>query len=201
MLEMLQAGGLLMLPILGCSILAFAIILEKFWRLRERKIVPIDLTPKVLHWVNQQQLTVNHLQQLMSMGPLGQILSVGLECLDEGREAMKNRMEAQGRHVIMELEKYLNVLGTIAAAGPLLGLLGTVVGMIQMFSAFHLEGLNQPDLLAAGIAKALITTAFGLSVAIPSLMFHRYFQRIVDELTYKLEREALRLVDGLKKLD
>ncbi|MFO1257356.1 MAG: MotA/TolQ/ExbB proton channel family protein [Gammaproteobacteria bacterium] len=201
MLEMLKAGGLLMLPILGCSILAFAIILEKFWRLREGKIVPIDLAPKVLHWVNQQQLTVKHLQQLMSMGPLGQILSVGLECLDEGGEAMKSRMEAQGRHVIMELEKYLNVLGTIAAAGPLLGLLGTVVGMIQMFSAFHLEGLNQPDLLAAGIAKALITTAFGLSVAIPSLMFHRYFQRRVDELTYKLEREALRLVDGLKKID
>lgn len=198
MWEMLRAGGLLMLPILGCSILAFAIVLERFWQLRIDKIAPPDLAPKALHWANQHQLTVHHLQQLMSMGPLGQILSVGLESLDQGTTAMKSRMEAQGRHVVMELEKYLNVLGTIAAAAPLLGLLGTVVGMIQMFSVFNVDGMNQPDLLAAGIAKALITTAFGLSVAIPSLMFHRYFQRKVDEITYKLERESLRLVDGLK---
>jgi biopolymer transport protein ExbB len=151
MWEMLRAGGLLMLPILGCSILAFAIVLERFWQLRTDKIAPPNLAPKALHWANQDQLTVHHLQELMSMGPLGQILSVGLESLDQGTAAMKSRMEAQGRHVVMELEKYLNVLGTIAAAAPLLGLLGTVVGMIQMFSVFNVDGMNQPDLLAAGI--------------------------------------------------
>ena len=199
MLEILQAGGILMLPILGCSVLALAIVLERFWHLQSRKIVPPNLAPQVLRWGQRHQLNPSHLQQLRNEGPLGQILAVGLEHVTDGWDAVKHRMEEQGRHIVIELERYLNILGTIAAIGPLLGLLGTVLGMIQMFSAFNLDGMTQPDILAAGIGKALITTAFGLSVAIPSLMFHRYFHRKIDELAYQLEKEAFRVIDGLKR--
>lgn len=138
------------------------------------------------------------LTDLALSSPLGLILSRGLQYTEQGISIMRARMEDQGRQIVIELERYLNTLGTIASAAPLLGLLGTILGMIKVFSV--VGGSPDPDSIAAGIAQALLTTAFGLFVAIPSLMFHRYFRRRIDELSMRLEKESQKMVDGLKAM-
>lgn len=199
MWDLIQSGGILMIPILGCSIIGLAIVIERLWQLRTRKVIPSQLPSKILNLAKRQSLGHAQLQQLSTEGTLGEILAIGLEHAEYGWDVVRNRMEERGRHCLIELEKYLNILGTIAVITPLLGLLGTVVGMIQMFSALTLDGAIKPEMLAAGISKAMITTAFGLSVAIPCLMFHRFFLRKIEELTYKLEKESLKVVDSLKR--
>ena len=129
--------------------------------------------------------------------PLGRILAAGLSNSHHGREIMKDAIEESGRHVVHELEKYLNSLGTIAAITPLLGLLGTVIGMIKVFSAITAFGVGDPTVLAGGISEALITTAAGLSIGIPAMMFYRYFKGRVYSLTVDMEQEAIRLVEVL----
>ncbi len=198
MIDLLLAGGWLMFPLLGCSIIALAIIAERLWVLREPKIIPIDLVQYILRSLSQPNSKPLRLSELAIHSPLGHILSKGLQHSEQGISAMRSRMEDQGRQVIVELERYLNTLGTIASAAPLLGLLGTVLGMIQIFAV--LGGTPDPEALAGGIAQALLTTAFGLFIAIPCLMFHRYFRRRIDEFAAKLEKEAQKLVDGLKAL-
>ncbi|MBS0287861.1 MAG: MotA/TolQ/ExbB proton channel family protein [Proteobacteria bacterium] len=198
MIDILLAGGWLMFPLLGCSIIALAIIAERFWVLREPKIIPPDLVQHILRSLSMREGKPIRLSELAVQSPLGHILSKGLQHSEQGITAMRSRMEDQGRQVIVELERYLNTLGTIASAAPLLGLLGTVLGMIQIFAV--LGGNPDPEALAGGIAQALLTTAFGLFIAIPSLMFHRYFRRRIDEFAAKLEKEAQKLIDGLKAL-
>lgn len=198
MIDLLMAGGWLMFALLACSILAVAIIAERLWVLREQKIIPQSLVHEILRKLSQPDKKPLKLTDLESHSPLGHILSKGLQHSEQGITIMRARMEDQGRHVVVELERYLNTLGTIACASPLLGLLGTVLGMIKIFSV--LSGSPDPEALAGGISTALLTTAFGLFIAIPCLMFHRYFKRRIDELAAKLEKEAQQLMDGLKAI-
>lgn len=197
MFEIIKSGGWLMLPIILCSIGAMGIIIERFWSLQKKKILPPDLVPQVWRLYREQKLNDTALRRLKTSSPLGSILAAGLANNHHGREVMKQCIEETGRRVVHELERFLNTLGTIALITPLLGLLGTVFGMIQVFSALMQHGAGDPGVLAGGISVALITTAAGLTVAIPSLIFHRYFERLVDEYVVNMEEEALRLVDIL----
>ncbi|HSH40855.1 MAG TPA: MotA/TolQ/ExbB proton channel family protein [Arenicellales bacterium] len=195
MFELFQSGGLLMWPILACSVIAVAIIVERFWTLSHRAVTPTDLTEEVQKLIEQRDLNPARINAIRENSPLGRILAAGLENQGSGRYVMKDAIEEAGRHVVHELERFLNSLGTIAAITPLLGLLGTVIGMIKVFAAITSFGVGDPTVLASGISEALITTAAGLSVGIPSLMFYRYFRGKVNALTVSLEQEALRLVE------
>ena len=188
-----------MFPIIVCSVLAVAIMLERLWTLQEKRVLPRDLTREIWEWVSSNQLNHEHLQGLHDSSPLGEILAVGLTNRHRNREIMKERIEDTGRHVVHDLEKYLNSLGTIAAITPLLGLLGTVVGMVNVFEAITSQGVGNPAVLAGGISEALITTAAGLVVAIPSLIGYRYLRGRVDALVVRMEKEAITLVEALHR--
>jgi len=192
---MVQAGGWLMLPILLCSVIALAIVGERFWSLQQKRINPATLVSQVWQWYKSDNLTDQNIEALAKSSPLGRVLAAGLVNRHHPREIMKESIEDTGRQVVVELERYLNTLGTIASITPLLGLLGTVIGMIKVFAAITSHGVGNPSVLAGGISEALITTAAGLSVAIPSLIFYRYFRGKVDELVIKMEEEALKIVD------
>ncbi|WP_084334015.1 MotA/TolQ/ExbB proton channel family protein [Pseudomonas indica] len=195
MWELVKAGGWIMLPIILCSIAAAGIVAERLWTLRPSRVTPPHLLGQVWRWIKDKQLSNDKLKELRNNSPLGQILAAGLANSKHGREIMKECIEEAAARVIHELERYLTALGTIAAVAPLLGLLGTVLGMIEIFSAFMGAGMANAPMLAGGIAKALITTAAGLIVAIPALFFHRYLQRRVDELVVGMEQEAIKLVE------
>jgi biopolymer transport protein ExbB len=197
MLEIVQAGGWLMLPIIGCSVVAVAIVLERLWTLQEKRVLPVSVANQVWEWVQQSQLDVNHIQQVHQSSPLGQVLAAGLAYRHAPREVLKEVVEDAGRHVAHDLEHYLNALGTIAAISPLLGLLGTVSGMIRSFTAITAEGVGNPTVLAGGISEALITTAAGLTVAIPALIAYRYLRGRVDSLVVKIEKESIRFIEAL----
>ena len=195
MLEFVQAGGWLMLPIVLCSVLALAIVGERFWSLRRKRIVPEGLVEQILQWHRNGQLTESRIEEVRNGSPLGRVLAAGLVNLNHSREIMKEAIEDTGRQVVSSLERFLNALGTIASISPLLGLLGTVIGMIKVFATITTQGVGDPGSLAGGISEALITTAAGLSVAIPALMFYRFFRRRVDELVLSMEEESLKLVE------
>jgi biopolymer transport protein ExbB len=196
-IEIIRAGGLLMLPIILCSIVAIAIVIERFWTLNSSRITPKYVLAQVWTWLKNNQLDSAKLKELRLSSPLGQILAAGLPTSKYGRAAMIESIELAAAQVVHDLERYLNTLGTIAAITPLLGLLGTVVGMIRVFSEIMLQGTGNANALAGGISEALITTAAGLSVAIPTYMFHRFFSRKVDSLVLGLEQESIKLVDAL----
>jgi biopolymer transport protein ExbB len=186
-----------MVPILLCSVIAVAICVERFWTLRSSQIIPRNLLAQVWNWIKNNEMDNRRLRELRQGSPLGQILATGISNHKRGREQMKEAIEEVASQVVHEMERYLNTLGTIAAITPLLGLLGTVIGMIKVFTAIRLEGTGNANILAGGISEALITTAAGLTVAIPALFFHRFFQRKVDELVIGMEQEALKLVEVL----
>ncbi len=198
MFEIVQSGGWLMVPIVLCSIVAAAIILERLWTLQPRRVVPAELTDKVWRWIETHQIQDKHIAALQANSPLGRILAAGLANRHRSREVIKEAIEDTGRHVVHELERFLGALGTIAGISPLLGLLGTVVGMIKTFNAITTEGVGNPGALAGGIAEALITTAAGLSVAIPALIGYRYLRGRVDSLVVQMEKEAMRLVQAME---
>ena len=195
MLEMMKAGGPLMWPILFCSILALAIVIERFWSLQTRRVAPKNLVAQVWQWEKVGHLDARRIQDLRRGSALGRILAAGLVNRRHDREVMKESIEEVGRHVVHDMERFLNTLGTIAAISPLLGLLGTVVGMIQVFSVITTQGVGDPSLLAGGISQALLTTAAGLTVAIPALIFHRFFRGRIDELVVTMEQEAIKMVE------
>ena len=197
MLEIVQAGGWVMLPIIAGSILAFAIILERLWTLQEKRVLPPNLSKEVWALVKDDGLSRRQIETLNNSSPLGQILAAGINNRHRNREVMKESIEDTGRHVVHELNRYLNSLGTIAAISPLLGLLGTVIGMVNVFAAITTHGVGDPGVLAGGISEALITTAAGLCVAIPSLIGYRYLRGRIDALVVQMEREALTLVESL----
>ena len=197
MLEFVEAGGWVMWPIILASVVALAIVLERLWLLRVRRVCPPDLSAQVWRWISQRELNRGHVTSLREGSPLGQVLAAGLANLTHSRDVMKESIEDAGRHVANDLERHLNTLGTIAAVTPLLGLLGTVIGMMEVFDAVASQGVGRPRELAPGISKALITTIAGLSVAIPSLIFYRYFRGRVDRLVIQMEEEALKLVEVL----
>nr|WP_206768977.1 MotA/TolQ/ExbB proton channel family protein [Marinobacter sp. G11] len=184
-----------MVPIVACSILALAIVLERFWSLRASRVAPPQSINELWRWIKKKELNGRKLKALQGSSPLGRVLAGGLINAKHGREVMKESIEHEASQVIHELERFLNPLGTIATITPLLGLLGTVIGMIKVFAEIQLAGVGNAGNLAGGISEALITTAAGLSVAIPALICHRYFIRRVDELVVNMEQEAIKLVE------
>jgi len=198
-LEIILAGGWLMAPILLCSTLSVAIIIERFWTLRKSKVTPADLAATVEDWAAKDELDRRHLSQLSVESPLGRIYSAALINRKRSREVIKEAVEDTGRHVVHDLERFLNTLGTIAGITPLLGLLGTVVGMIKVFSAIMISGVGDANVLAGGISQALITTAAGLTVAIPSFFFYRFFRGMVAEYVVSMEEKALSLIDCIER--
>lgn len=195
MFELVKAGGWLMLPIIVCSVVALAIIVERVWSLQMRRVLPKHLVAQVWRWEKVHQLNDENLRDLQASSPLGSILAAGILNRYQSRDIMKESIEDTGRHIVHELERYLNTLGTIAAITPLLGLLGTVIGMIKVFATITTQGVGDPGALAGGISEALLTTAAGMSVAIPTLMFFRYFRGRVRMLVLRMEQEAMTMVE------
>jgi biopolymer transport protein ExbB len=195
LLELIKAGGILMWPILLCSIISLAIIAERFWSLRTNKICPKYLVSQVWEMYKKGQLDNTQISKLKRESQLGRVLAAGLMNRHYERHVMKESVEEVGRHVVHELVRFLTTLGTIASITPLIGLLGTVIGMIKVFTVITTMGLGDPSVLAEGISVALITTAAGLTVAIPSLMFYRFFHGKIDELVITMEQEALKMVE------
>ncbi len=169
MFEIVKAGGWLMLPILACSLIAMTIVIERFWSLRPRRIVPKHLLRQIWQWEQQGLLDADRVRTLQRGSLLGRVLAAGLINRYASRQVMKEAIEETGRHVALELERFLNTLGTIASISPLLGLLGTVLGMIEVFNVITTEGVGDATQLAGGISQALITTAAGITVAMVAL--------------------------------
>ena len=195
MFEIIKNGGWMMFPIILSSIVAMAIIGERLWSLQRKKILPPDLVPYIWQLYRENKLDDSVIRRIKFSSPLGRILAAGLVNQKHGREMMKTSIEEVGRQVTHELERYLNALGSIASITPLLGLLGTVDGIIRVFSDIAVGGMGDPGVLSGGISEALVCTASGLTVAIPSLFFHRYFERLVDDHVLRMEEESLRLID------
>ena len=198
MWEIVRAGGLMMGPIILFSVVAVAIILERLWTLQDRRVLPPDLTKRVWQLVEANQVSDKVIEALEQNSPLGKVLAAGLAYRHRPREVMMERLEDTGRHVVHELERFLNTLGTIAGVSPLLGLLGTVGGIIKAFNAINAGGSGDPRMLSSGIAQALITTAAGLCVAIPALVAYRYLRGRVDRIVIEMEKDAIQLADALE---
>ena len=191
MIELVREGGWVMLPLILCSVIALGIILERFWSLRVKRVCPEHLLAEVWPWVKTGNTDPKRLEALRRHSPLGQILAAGLQQRSTSRDLMKEAIEDTGRHVVHELERYLNSLGTIAAITPLLGLLGTVTGMINTFGMMTLFGNSDPKLMSGGISEALVTTQLGLCVAIPILLLHHFLERPVDGIVADMEEKSV----------
>lgn len=198
MWEIIQSGGILMWPLILCSILAVAITAERFWTLRRKQIAPADLLSRVWGWMKKDQMNSARLRELRESSPLGRVLAAGLVNARHGRDLMKESIQEAASVEVHYMERYLNALGTIAGVSPLIGLLGTVFGMIEVFNQIVLQGTGNAGAFAGGISEALITTAAGLMVAIPALVAHRILTRRVDEIVVFMEQEATKLVDVLQ---
>jgi len=186
-----------MLPIVFSSIIVLAICAERLFTLNAKKISPPHLLATVWKQLKAGELDATRLRTLRQSSPLGRILAAGLSNAGHGRDVMKESIQEAASHVVHDLERYLNTLGTIAAVTPLLGLLGTVMGMIKVFAEIMAQGTGNASVLAGGISEALITTAAGLSVAIPALVMHRYFVGRIDGIVVGLEQETIKLVDAM----
>lgn len=198
MWELVRAGGPLMWPIILCSICATAIILERLWTLQDRRVLPRDLAPKVWQLIETNQVNDKVIAALEHNSPLGRLFAVGLANRHRPRELLAQRLEDTGRHLVHELERFLNTLGTIAQIAPFLGLLGTVWGIIRAFNAIEAGGMGDPRALSGGISQALIATAAGLMVAIPSVIFYRLLRGKVDRIVVEMEKNAMRMADALE---
>ena len=197
MYEIVVAGGWLMIPILLCSVVAIAIVFERSWTLSGSRIAPPNLLAHVWETYRSNRLSVDRIIELRNDSPLGEVFAAGLANMKHGRAVMKDAMEEAGNKVTHDMERFLSVLGTIATISPLLGLLGTVLGMIEVFTQIMISGTGNAGLLAGGISKALITTASGLSVAIPAMVFHRHIERKIDGRVVEMEQQSTRLVDAI----
>lgn len=197
MKELVFAGGWMMIPLMLASVLAVAISIERFWTLRSDKIAPKHLLAQVWSWIKNEELDATKLKQLKEESHLGAILAAGLVNSKHGRDITKEAIEQAASKAVHEMERFLTALGTIAAVTPLMGLLGTVLGMISVFNEIMAQGTGNAGVLAGGISEALITTAAGMIVAIPSLIFYRIFERRIDEIINFMEQEAVKLVDVL----
>ncbi|MEY2909696.1 MAG: hypothetical protein RLZZ602_2219 [Pseudomonadota bacterium] len=197
MLQLLAAGGWVMPLIVLCSVIALAISIERWIALNPTRIAPPHLLANVWKQLKAGELDAQRLKLLRLGSPLGAILAAGLANRSQGRDVMKESIQEAASHVVHDLERYLNTLGTVAAVSPLLGLLGTVVGMIRVFTEITVQGTGNANALAGGISEALITTATGLAVAIPALVMHRYFTGKIDAIVVGLEQETIKLVDAL----
>jgi biopolymer transport protein ExbB len=191
---LIQAAGWPIWPLLAASVIALALIFERLYSLRQSVVAPPGLVDQVLAEFRQTGATPELLSKTARRAPLGRLLAAGLANVKSPRPVMKEAIEEVGRVVIHELERFLTTLGTIAAMAPLMGLFGTVVGMIEIFGSQTSAGGN-PIQLAQGISIALYNTAFGLVVAIPAMIFYRHFRAKVDALVVEMEQQATKLVD------
>ena len=194
MWSLIQAAGWPIWPLIIASIVALALIFERLYSLRQSAVAPAGMVDRVLADFRQNGVTPDLLTRTAHQGPLGRVLAAGLANVRSPRPVMKEAIEEVGRVVTHELERFLTTLGTIAAMAPLLGLLGTVIGMIEIFGSQGAAGSN-PIQLAHGISIALYNTAMGLIVAIPSMIFYRYLRGKVDGLVVEMEQQAIKLVD------
>jgi biopolymer transport protein ExbB len=197
MFEIVKSGGIVMWPLIGFSILSAAIFLERLWTLQPRRVVPTELTDKVWKWVEQRQIQDKHIAALQQNSPLGRVLAAGLANRGRDRAVIKESIEDTGRHVTHELQRFVNALGTIASVSPLMGLLGTVFGMIETFNAIRSQGIGDPAALAGGISTSLVATATGLLVAIPALLAYKYLRGRIESLVVAMEKEAMKLVQAM----
>jgi len=198
MWEIVRAGGPLMWPIILCSIVAAAIILERFWTLQDKRVVPPELTQRVRQLIDANQVNDKVIAALEQNSALGKLLASALANRHRSREFIMDRLEDSGRHIVHELERFLSTLGTIAGVSPLLGLLGTVTGIIKSFNAIQAGGMGDPRALSGGIAEALIATAAGLCVAIPALIGYRVLRSKVERIAVEMEKNAMRIVDAIE---
>ena len=198
MWEIVRAGGPLMWPIIFCSIVAAAIVLERLWTLQDRRVLPRELPQKVWQLIESGQVTDKVIAALEQHSPLGRLLAAGLANRHRPHDILMERLEDAGRHVVYELERFLNTLGTIAGISPLLGLLGTVTGIIRAFDAIQSSSMGDPRALSGGIAEALVCTAAGLCVAIPALISYRYLRGKVEGIVVEMEKHAMRMADALE---
>jgi len=198
MLELLISGGWVMVPLMIMTVFVTAITLERMWTLRRSEVIPHGIVQEIEHWSRGKDLDSSEIQRLRKDSPLGEILAAALLLRHRPREVIKERIEDVGRHISHDLNRFLPTLGTIAAVAPLLGLLGTVFGMIQMFLTILTTGVGDANQLAGGIGQALISTAAGLCVAIPALMLHRYFRGKVAGYVVEMEKVAMNLLDVLE---
>lgn len=197
MLELFKAGGWIMWPLILCSIVSITIVVERFIVLQTKRISPPELVTQIWQWLKFNQVDKKRIRDLQENSQLGRILAAGLVNRDATRDITRESIEDVGRHVTVLLERNLTTLGTIAAIAPLLGLLGTVIGMIKVFAVITTEGVGNPETLAGGISEALLTTAAGLLVAIPSIIFYRYFRGKISFLVVDMEEQAIKLIDIL----
>ncbi len=195
MIDIIQAAGWPIWPIILCSIIALGIIGERGWSLRRSMVAPKDLLPKVAREYQQNGVSQDMLERLSRDSPLGRIFAAGLRNVKSSRDIMKESIEESGRGVTQELDRFLTTLGTIATMAPLLGLLGTIIGMIEIFGAQSPTGIANPQALAHGISVALYNAAFGIIVAVPALIFYRYYRAKVDDLVVEMEQQAVKLVE------
>ena len=186
-----------MWPLLICSIVAMAIVAERLWVLRSGNVIPKHLVSQVWGWIKSHQMDAKKIKQIKATSPLGRVIASGLVNAKHGRAVMKESINDVLDHEIHEMERFLNALGSIATITPLLGLLGSVIGMMEMFSTLMVNGTGDGSALAGGIAIALVTTAMGLFIAIPSLFCYRFMLRRVDDLAVFMEQETIKLVDAL----
>jgi biopolymer transport protein ExbB len=196
LLSIIEAAGWPIWPLILCSIIALAIIGERMWTLRRNLVVPRELLARVVQEHRQNGVTPEMVNRLSEHSPLGQVFAAALRNFASSPAVMKEAIEEAGRAVAIELERFLTTLGTIAAIGPLLGLFGTVIGMIEIFGSQTPQGSN-PLVLAHGISIALYNTAFGLVVAVPSMIFYRYYRAKVDAMLVDMELQAIKLVEIL----
>jgi biopolymer transport protein ExbB len=197
MWEIVVAGGPFMWPIIVCSVIAGAIVLERLWTLQQRRVMPPDLARRIWALVETGQVNEKVIAALEANSPLGKLLATGLVNRQRPRQVLMDRIEDTGRHVAHDLDRFLNTLGTIAGVAPLLGLLGTVTGIIKAFSAISTGGLGDPRLLSGGISEALVCTAAGLCVAIPSYVAYRYLRGRVDTIVVQIEKDVVRFAEAL----
>lgn len=194
----LEAGGWLMIPLVLSSLVAIAVIGALFISLKKNKVIPDGLADKAQKLARSGKMTPAHIQQIRDGSLLGGVLASGLETVGQPRHVMKESIEESGRHAIHKMDKFMTTLGTVAAIAPLLGLLGTVVGMIVVFNEMlKAGGVGNPADLAGGISQALVTTAFGISIAVPALIFHRYFRGKINDYAIDMEREAIKLLENV----
>ncbi|MDX9698862.1 MAG: MotA/TolQ/ExbB proton channel family protein [Rhodocyclaceae bacterium] len=194
MFAIIQASGWPIWPLLFASVIAVALIIERSMALRRAKIAPPGLLQNVLTDLKAKGVSSAMIASVAAHSPLGRVLAAGLRNVNSSREVMKESIEEEGRAVAHELERYLTTLGTIAAISPLLGLFGTIVGMIDIFASQGVGGAN-PQMLAQGISIALNTTGLGLIIAIPATIFWRHFRALVDGFVIEMEQQAVKLVE------
>lgn len=198
MWDVIVAGGWLMVPLGLCSVLALAIVLERAYTLRFERVLPEQALVQARQSIKQPTAGQDESARSPGDSPLGQVLGVVIDKRHLDDAAWRSAIEDKGREVVHSLERYLNALGTIAGITPLLGLLGTVIGMIKVFQTIQLQGAGQAQLLAGGISEALVTTATGLSIAIPSYFFYRYFKARITALSLGLERATQALIEDIQ---